>query len=311
MTKAETATCQDCGWQGPVEETKEFRNVWDRVLAGRRHAGRRVPRGRLRRRGQCWIRIAQRRTISVPRWSRSCSVSTGCARTSATAYRALRSNPSTSRSLPTTPAGRWRPGRSCSPRLQCLRRHERPGGRLGELGTSTAQRWELHSALRGSRHLRGLRHRVQLHDEARHGGRVMPARSAFDFGGNADRPPVGADEDRQARMAAHPGPLPGPRAPPRRLRMAPRRRRAHPPHVPPAAPTGSTAPPGCATGTGPPTTTTTESGAACRARCAPCGDRCPWAQHARDPPRLKLAPERGTPAPRLHGPRSSPARVAS
>ena len=34
MTRAETATCQDCGWQGPVEETKEFRNVWDRVLPG-------------------------------------------------------------------------------------------------------------------------------------------------------------------------------------------------------------------------------------------------------------------------------------
>ena len=27
MTRVETATCQDCGWQGPVEETKEFRNV--------------------------------------------------------------------------------------------------------------------------------------------------------------------------------------------------------------------------------------------------------------------------------------------
>ncbi len=34
MTRVETATCQDCGWQGPVEETKEFRNVWDRVLPG-------------------------------------------------------------------------------------------------------------------------------------------------------------------------------------------------------------------------------------------------------------------------------------
>ncbi len=34
MTKVETATCQDCGWRGPVEETKEFRNVWDRVLPG-------------------------------------------------------------------------------------------------------------------------------------------------------------------------------------------------------------------------------------------------------------------------------------
>ena len=34
MTEVETATCQDCGWQGPVEETKEFRNVRDRVLPG-------------------------------------------------------------------------------------------------------------------------------------------------------------------------------------------------------------------------------------------------------------------------------------
>ena len=34
MTKVETATCQDCDWQDPVEETKEFRNVWDRVLPG-------------------------------------------------------------------------------------------------------------------------------------------------------------------------------------------------------------------------------------------------------------------------------------
>ena len=34
MTKVETATCQDCRWQGPVEETNEFRNVWDRVLPG-------------------------------------------------------------------------------------------------------------------------------------------------------------------------------------------------------------------------------------------------------------------------------------
>ena len=34
MTKIDTATCQDCGWQGPVEKTKEFRNVWDRVLPG-------------------------------------------------------------------------------------------------------------------------------------------------------------------------------------------------------------------------------------------------------------------------------------
>ena len=34
MTEVETATCQDCGWQGPVEETNELRNVWDRVLPG-------------------------------------------------------------------------------------------------------------------------------------------------------------------------------------------------------------------------------------------------------------------------------------
>ena len=31
MAKVQTATCQDCGWQGPVEETNELRNVWDRV----------------------------------------------------------------------------------------------------------------------------------------------------------------------------------------------------------------------------------------------------------------------------------------
>ena len=34
MARIETATCQDCGWHGPVEETKELRNVWDRVLPG-------------------------------------------------------------------------------------------------------------------------------------------------------------------------------------------------------------------------------------------------------------------------------------
>ncbi len=34
MPKTETATCQDCGWRGPVEDTKELRNVWDRVHPG-------------------------------------------------------------------------------------------------------------------------------------------------------------------------------------------------------------------------------------------------------------------------------------
>ena len=34
MAKMQTATCQDCGWQGPVEQTKELRNVWDRVQPG-------------------------------------------------------------------------------------------------------------------------------------------------------------------------------------------------------------------------------------------------------------------------------------
>ena len=34
MTTTETATCQDCGWTGPVEHTKEFCNVRDRVLPG-------------------------------------------------------------------------------------------------------------------------------------------------------------------------------------------------------------------------------------------------------------------------------------
>ena len=34
MSRTETATCRDCGWTGPVERTKELRNVWDRVLPG-------------------------------------------------------------------------------------------------------------------------------------------------------------------------------------------------------------------------------------------------------------------------------------
>ena len=34
MDRIETATCQDCGWTGPVEDTKELRNVWDRVQPG-------------------------------------------------------------------------------------------------------------------------------------------------------------------------------------------------------------------------------------------------------------------------------------
>ena len=34
MPRTETATCQDCGWQGPVEDTKEFRNLYERVHPG-------------------------------------------------------------------------------------------------------------------------------------------------------------------------------------------------------------------------------------------------------------------------------------
>ena len=34
MSRIKTATCRDCSWTGPVEETDEFRNVWDRVLPG-------------------------------------------------------------------------------------------------------------------------------------------------------------------------------------------------------------------------------------------------------------------------------------
>ena len=34
MGNIQTATCQDCGWKGPVEETNELRNVWDRVHPG-------------------------------------------------------------------------------------------------------------------------------------------------------------------------------------------------------------------------------------------------------------------------------------
>ena len=34
MPRTETATCQDCGWRGPVEDTKEFRHLFERVHPG-------------------------------------------------------------------------------------------------------------------------------------------------------------------------------------------------------------------------------------------------------------------------------------
>ena len=34
MTATETATCQNCGWKGPVDDTKELRDVFDRVHPG-------------------------------------------------------------------------------------------------------------------------------------------------------------------------------------------------------------------------------------------------------------------------------------
>ena len=49
MAKMQTATCQDCGWQGPVEQTKELRNVWDRVQPGEVMPAGECPGGRLRR----------------------------------------------------------------------------------------------------------------------------------------------------------------------------------------------------------------------------------------------------------------------
>ena len=34
MARTQTATCQDCGWQGPVEDALEFRHLHERVLPG-------------------------------------------------------------------------------------------------------------------------------------------------------------------------------------------------------------------------------------------------------------------------------------
>ena len=34
MARTQTATCQDCGWHGPVEDTLEFRHLHERVLPG-------------------------------------------------------------------------------------------------------------------------------------------------------------------------------------------------------------------------------------------------------------------------------------
>ena len=34
MARIQTATCQDCGWQGPVEDTLDLRHLYERVLPG-------------------------------------------------------------------------------------------------------------------------------------------------------------------------------------------------------------------------------------------------------------------------------------
>ena len=34
MGEMETAACQDCGWTGPVEDTLEFRHLYERVMPG-------------------------------------------------------------------------------------------------------------------------------------------------------------------------------------------------------------------------------------------------------------------------------------
>ena len=34
MTETEPATCQACGWHGPVDEALELRDLWDRVQPG-------------------------------------------------------------------------------------------------------------------------------------------------------------------------------------------------------------------------------------------------------------------------------------
>ena len=34
MSRTETATCRDCGWTGPAENTRELRDFWGRVFPG-------------------------------------------------------------------------------------------------------------------------------------------------------------------------------------------------------------------------------------------------------------------------------------
>ena len=181
MTEVETATCQDCGWQGPVEETKEFRNVWDRVLPGDV-----MPAGECPEEGCSGAAMpdADRHGADDLR-PQMVALMLGLDRLrddlrkgalrSPIAFHLKELADYARRALASGPA--------CSARLQCLRRRERPGGRQGVL---ERRRSVLGVALhlRGGRRLRGLRPRVQLHDEARHGGGVMQERSAFDFGGN-------------------------------------------------------------------------------------------------------------------------------
>ena len=153
MATIQTATCQDCGWHGPVEETKELRDVWDRVQPGDV-----MPAGECPVEGCAGAAMLDQehgdaddfRTalealmLDLDRLHRN--IYAGRLRTPD-----RRPCQGDCRLRPQGP--RQRP--PAATRVQHLRRDRRPGGRLGVLGYRSA-------ALGAAQHLRGRRHLRRL-----------------------------------------------------------------------------------------------------------------------------------------------------
>ena len=230
MPRTETATCQDCGWHGSGGRDEGASAICGTACIRAMSCPPASARRRVAAAPRCSTMSAVTRTICAPRWSRSCSASTGFTKALAAGRSARpdrRPRQGARRLRPQGPGGRP----PSATRLQHLRRCRCPGGCVGVLGCRyTALGAAQH--LQGRRYLRRLRRRVQLHDEARHGGGVMAGQERIRLRRQSRHPPVRAHQNRQARMAADPLPLKAPRAPAHRLRVAPGGRLADPAQVP-------------------------------------------------------------------------------
>ena len=136
MARTQTATCQDCGWQGPVEDTLEFRHLHERVLPGDVMPAGDCPEEGcggaamldVEHDGEPDLRPAlEALMLGLDRLHEA--ICCGCARR-------LRSRPrQATRGL--RPHG-TRSGPAAATRMQYLRRNRRPGGCLGVLGYASA-----------------------------------------------------------------------------------------------------------------------------------------------------------------------------